>query len=222
MIKKLSAFGLHPPTALLREEVARLCEMDSDFARIEAEAGALHVRRFPASFESLVRIILGQQLSTKAADSIFLTLKQAMPAGRISPETIAASSAPALRKTGLSGAKVICLHALSAAMLAGRLELKSLHRLPDEEVITRLTAIKGIGLWTAEIYLLFALERTDVFPAADLALQLAYQHLKNLPVRPLRSEFISRCESLRPRRGVVAHLLWHYYRHLKTRLPAVK
>jgi DNA-3-methyladenine glycosylase II len=99
--------------------------------------------------------------------------------------------------------------------VSNQLNLDTLATLPDADAVAQLTQIKGIGVWTAEVYLLFCLERLSSFPASDLAVQVGYQRLKKLESRPTRKALIASTEPLDPYRGAVAHLLWHYYRHLQ-------
>ncbi|ELS34732.1 HhH-GPD family protein [Pseudanabaena biceps PCC 7429] len=100
------------------------------------------------------------------------------------------------------------------AILEGKIHLESFVKLPDDAIATQLLQIKDIGKWTVEIFLLFCLQRLDILTANDLAIQVAYQKLKNLSIRPTAKELIALVAPLTPYRGVVAHLLWHYYRYL--------
>ncbi|WP_035989891.1 DNA-3-methyladenine glycosylase family protein [Leptolyngbya sp. KIOST-1] len=202
---------LMPPSAGLRRAVAVVCDRDPSFLRIEAEAGSLTVRAWSPGFASLVRIILGQQLSSKAAQAIFQRLQAAL---ELTPGAIATAPDLTLQRVGLSRAKIATCRRLSAALQSDQLDLDSLAALPDGDAVAQLTQIKGIGVWTAEVYLLFCLQRLSSFPASDLAVQVAYQRLQNLANRPTRRELLACTEPLHPYRGAVAHLLWHYYRRL--------
>lgn len=201
---------LLPPSSELRQAVAVVYDLDPSFERIEAETGPLTVRTWAAGFPSLVRIILGQQLSSRAAQAIFRRLTAQM---ELTPGAIAAAPATMLQQAGLSRAKIATCQQLSAALLSGQLRLEALAALSDVDAIRQLTQIKGIGPWTAEVYLLFCLQRLSSFPASDLAVQIGYQRLKNLASRPTRPELLTLTQALDPHRGAVAHLLWHYYRH---------
>ncbi|MBD1909947.1 MULTISPECIES: DNA-3-methyladenine glycosylase 2 family protein [unclassified Leptolyngbya] len=201
---------LQPPSPALRKAIAHICTQDSDFLKIEAEAGPLHIRRWPPTFASLVRIILGQQLSSKAAMAIFLRTNQLI---ELTPANFATCSDTTLKQAGFSQAKIATCKRLAEAILENRLHLDSFSALPDSAVATQLTQIKGIGSWTAEIYLLFCLERLNSFPSLDLAVQIAYQRLKHLDQKPTSKELIVHCKPLEPFRGAAAHLLWHYYRN---------
>jgi len=198
------------PGSALRQAIAEIGERDRDFLQIEAEAGALYIRRWDPTFASLVRIILGQQLSSKAAQAIFLRLNQAIT---LTPVALASCPETTLKQIGLSRAKIATCLRLANAILEGTLDLDGLASRSDQDSVKELTRIKGIGDWTAEVYLLFCLERLNSFPASDLAIQASYQRLKHHPHRPTRKELILLCQPLEPWRGAVAHLLWHYYRH---------
>ncbi len=202
---------LAPPSPQLWQAVATLYEFDPSFQRIEAEAGPLTVRTWSPGFPSLVRIILGQQLSSRAAQAIFQRLKAEL---ELTPGAIAAAPDLTLQRVGLSRAKIATCQRLSAALLSNQLNLTTLTTLSDADAVAQLTQMKGIGAWTAEVYLLFCLERLSSFPASDLAVQVGYQRLKDLENRPTRRDLLASTESLHPYRGAAAHLLWHYYRHL--------
>lgn len=199
------------PDLQLRNAIEQIYLVDADFRQIEAVAGELTVRSFPPTFASLVRIIVGQQLSTKAADAIFLRLNELL---EISPVNIFACDPEDLHKVGLSRAKVNCCQQLASAIITGNLSIESFAELSDREIADRLIQIKGIGKWTIEIFLLFCLERLDTLPAGDLAIQISYQKLKNAIERPTAKELIILLQPLQPNRGAAAHLLWHYYRYL--------
>ena len=199
------------PDLQLRKAIDLIYLVDADFQQIEAIAGKLTVRSFEPTFISLVRIIIGQQLSTKAADAIFSRLNKLV---LISPVNIIACDVEELRGVGLSRAKVSCCQELATAIIEEKISIESFAKLPDREIADRLLQIKGIGKWTVEIFLLFCLERLDILPAADLAIQVSYQKLKNLSDRPTAKELITLMAPLQPHRGAAAHLLWHYYRYL--------
>lgn len=196
------------PSPRLRAAVDTICDRDPDFRKIEAEIGRLTVRRMPPSFASLVRIILGQQLSAKAAQAIFLRLYQQL---ELTPEVWIGCPEEQLRQIGLSQPKIATCKRAAAAILEGSLTLSG-DSLDDNTIAAQFTRIKGIGSWTAAIYLLFCLERLSCFPAADLALQVSYQTLKNLAVRPTPKTLLHLVQRFRPDGGAAAHLLWHYYR----------
>jgi DNA-3-methyladenine glycosylase II len=206
--------NLIKPDPALRNAIEQIYLVDEDFQQIEAVAGQLIVRSFTPTFVSLVRIIVGQQLSTKAADAIFLRLNESID---ISPAKIVACDVEDLRKFGLSRSKANCCQELALAILEDKLSIESFFELSDREISDRLIKIKGIGKWTVEIFLLFCMERLDTLPAGDLAIQVSYQRLKSSISRPTAKELITLMEPLQPYRGAAAHLLWHYYRYLDRR-----
>ncbi|MDB5408389.1 MAG: hypothetical protein JWL84_3301 [Rhodospirillales bacterium] len=201
--------------ARLRAAVDELCRLDPAFAAIEAAAGSLAFRRREPGFATLVRILVGQQLSTAAATTIFARIEAA--SGGVAPAFFIENDDAALRTLGLSGQKSRYIRALARAVTDGTLDLAALATLPDESCLDQLTAISGIGAWTARIYLLAALARPDIWPDGDVGLQAAYQSLAGLPARPTAAELAAIAERWRPWRSVAARLLWHYYD--RTRAP---
>lgn len=206
------AVKLVPPGPQLRQAVQWIYDRDPTLQTIEAEAGPLTVRYWPPGFISLVRIIVGQQLSLKAAQAIFSRLTTGL---ELTPAHMANSPIAPLKQAGLSQAKIATCQRLATAIVAGQLDVSTLGTLPDAQVVAHLTQIKGIGVWTANIYLLFCLERLSSFPASDLAVQRSYQTLKALDNRPTPQELLELTAIFEPYRGAMAHLLWHYYRFLK-------
>ena len=195
----------------LQELAADLCEKEPRFLPALARVGHVPLRTLPRGFTGLVRIIIGQQVSTLAAQSIFNRLEAGLPG--FTPGMIHLMPQEELRAFGLSTPKVRAIKALADALVAGDLEPERLHSLPDAAVSRALASIKGIGPWTAEIYLLFALGRADVWPARDLALQKALHELAALRKHPTAEHTERLARRWRPMRGVAAHLLWAYYNH---------
>jgi DNA-3-methyladenine glycosylase II len=136
------------------------------------------------------------------------------------PKSLAAASEERLRGFGLSGGKARSFRAIAQAVASGALNVEALRLLDDETALKRLQSIHGIGPWTAQIYLLMALNRSDGWPAEDLALQLAVQDLYDLPGRPSPAAMRAMAEAWRPWRGAAAHLLWRHYRDLRGIAPA--
>lgn len=202
------------PTSLLTQDILSealhaLAKADSDVARALEEAGPPELRSREPGFEALLGAIVSQQISKAAAQTVWDRLAAAaLPLG---PETLLALDEEALRGAGLSRQKATYARALAEAVVSGTIDLGGLVDLPDEEVIEKLIALKGIGRWSAEIYLLFALGRADAFPADDLALMIGAQRLKRLEERPNRAALLTIAEAWRPWRGPAALLLWHYY-----------
>ena len=158
---------------------------------------------------ALLGAIASQQLSTKAAATIFGRFQALFPEGRItSVEAISALDDQALRGVGLSGQKVSYVRDLAAHILDGRLRLDELETLPDEAVIERLTVVRGFGRWTAEMFLMFRLHRPDVLPVADLGIVNAVQRLYGLRTRPDAKKLQKIGEAWRPYRSVACWYLW--------------
>jgi DNA-3-methyladenine glycosylase II len=207
----------HPPPQA-RVGIAALCAADPDFSGIEAVAGPLPWRARPAGFPGLLQAIVGQQISNQAAAAIWRRLR-AVP-GALMPETFSGVTDDALRGAGLSRPKVAHARSLAAAFAEGQLGEAELAALDDEAAVEKIVAVRGLGRWTAEVYLLFALARDDVFPAGDLALAAAAADLKRLAGRPGPLALRALAEPWRPWRALAARLLWHHWRHVTGR-PAM-
>ncbi|MEX2499762.1 MAG: DNA-3-methyladenine glycosylase 2 family protein [Wenzhouxiangellaceae bacterium] len=167
-------------------------------------------RRGSPSYEHLMRIIAGQQLSVKAAATIFSRVEQAM-AGEFRPERFLERSDEEWRAAGFSRQKIGYARGLSEAVREGRLDPAALAELPDEEVIEKITALKGFGRWSAEMFLLFSLGRPDVWPVDDLGIQAGLHKLKNMRARPNREKTERIARPWRPWRGAAAVFIWHYH-----------
>ena len=162
-----------------------------------------------AGFRTLVHIILEQQVSLSSAKSMLLRLETAIQP--FTPERFLELGDMGLRQLGVTRQKSSYLLDLSESLVGGRLKLQSLSRLSDDQVLEKLTGIKGIGLWSANIYLLMAMRRADIWPAGDLALAVAIKELKALPTRPSPDQLELIAEPWRPHRAVAARMLWQYY-----------
>lgn len=205
-----------PPEA--RAAIARLTTADPDLAVIEAQAGPLPWRTRPQGFPGLLQAITAQQISNQAAAAIWARLR--VVPGALSPAGLLALPEDTLRAAGLSRPKVAHARALAAACVTGALDCAALETLDDEAAVAAICAVRGLGPWTAEVYLLFALERFDVFPAGDVALQGAAAALKSLPARPDATGLRRLAAAWAPNRALAARLLWHHWRHLTGR-PAM-
>ncbi len=200
----------------LDEAVALLAGRDPALvAHLLAVGGRPPLRRRAAGFEGLAAMVVSQQVSTAAAAAIFARLRAAVVP--LDAPTLAAVSDAALRGAGLSGGKVLTLRAAAAAVADGRLPLDALAELPAEEAAARLTAVRGIGPWTAELYLLSCLGHADAWPPGDIALQEAARVALRLDARPDAAALARLAERWRPHRAVAARLLWGYYRAVKAR-----
>jgi DNA-3-methyladenine glycosylase II len=184
-------------------------------ARIEPLAGPLPWRRRDPGFPGLLRTICGQMISNQAAAAIWGRLS-ALP-GILQPEGLLATSDEALRGAGLSRPKVAHVRALAAAVAEGRLDLGALRDAPDAEAVAALSAIPGLGPWTAQVHLLFGFERPDIFPAGDIALAAGLAHLKGLAERPKPRALAAMAECWTPWRSLAARLIWHHWRHVTGR-----
>ena len=169
------------------------------------------LRWYPGSrFHALASAIVAQQLSGKAAATISARLRQAVAAGgELRPELILTAEHESLRSAGLSSQKARYLCSLAEAVLGGSLDLEALDQLPDDEVIATLTRVKGIGAWTAEMFLIFSLGRPDVLSAGDLGIRTAVQRHYGLLSLPRADELRSIAEPWRPYRSAALLLLWH-------------
>ncbi len=188
-----------------------LIDIDADLARAYKAAGAPASRKRSPGFASLLRIIINQQVSVQAGQAIWQGLENGIKA--LTPEVILEVSIEDLRGCGLSRAKAGCAKELAGAISDGSLDLDGLKRLDDDGVLEQLTRIKGIGRWTAEIYLMFALGRPDIWPSGDLALAVAAERLLGLAERPDPKKLEVIAEAWRPWRTSAAVMLWHYYKH---------
>lgn len=175
----------------------------------EELAGRVQSRRPTGQklFAALASSVTGQQLSTKAADTIWGRLVVAC-GGEVTPEAIKRLRVPTLRKAGLSAAKVKTLKELSKAVLSGTLNLPALAKVPEQEAIAQLSSIWGIGTWTAEMFLMFALERTDVFSPGDLGLRRSIEALYGLPKDVHIKELEAIAIRWSPHRTFASRVLW--------------
>lgn len=215
-MEAVAAFPAVP--AAERAAIGLLVAADPDLARIEAAAGPLPWRRRADGFPGLLQAIVGQMISNQAAAAIWARLR-ALP-GALEPAGLLALGEADLRAAGLSRPKVAHARDLALAFADGRLSAAKIAAMADEEAIAAITAVRGMGRWSAEIYLLFALGRRDVFPAGDIAVAGAAAALKGLPARPGPVELRALAEPWRPARSLAARLLWHHWRHLTGR-PAI-
>lgn len=207
----------HPPEAA-RSALAVLLDLDPDFQIILDRAGPLPWRTRTPGFPGLLQAIVAQLISNQAAAAIW-TRVRALP-GALTPDGLLLLPDDALRGAGLSRPKVAHARILAAAFLDGTLSIDTLAALPDADAIATISSVKGLGVWTAEIYLLFALERLDIFPAGDVALAAAAADLKGLQERPSPKALRAMAAAWRPARSMAARLLWHHWRHVTGR-PAL-
>lgn len=193
----------------LREAMDALAGREAAIAAALERLGYPPPRQRNPGYETLLRTIVGQQVSVAAAASVWNKLEATIGAG-CAPEALLAADHDALRACGLSRQKQSYARSLAELVTSGALDL---HKLPqdDEDAIAALVQIKGIGRWSAEIYLLFAEGRKDIWPAGDLAVQIAIGTLFGLPERPSEKEIRAMAEAWRPHRSAMAIMAWHHY-----------
>jgi DNA-3-methyladenine glycosylase II len=194
-----------------------LCAIDPRLVRVRSMAGEVPLRLTEPGFESLASIIVSQQVSRASADAIFGRLTKLVDP--LTPGGLLSAGEAMFREAGLSRPKQKTLLAIARAVADG-LDLHHLCGLDAKDAIGRMTAISGIGPWTAECYLLFSAGHPDVFPARDVALQAAVGHAFGLESRPGEKALVALAESWAPWRGVASRLFWAYYREWKGREAA--
>jgi DNA-3-methyladenine glycosylase II len=194
----------------LEAALAAIAKADPRFTALIAQAGRPPLRRRPDGFPGLAAIIVAQQLSTASANAIWARLAAAFDP--FEPAAIMRARPARLAKLGLSMQKIRALKEIARAVASGKLALGGLGELTAEEAHAALTAVHGIGPWTADIYLLSHLGHADAWPAGDLALQEAARVAFGLLARPTAKEMQALAEPWRPWRAVAARVLWTYYR----------
>ena len=187
----------------------KLIATDTDLAAIFNAYGYPPFWNRPNTFETLVHIILEQQVSLASALSALNKLKERLQ--ELTPARLLLLTDEEMRGCYVSRQKNIYLKHLAEAILSGKLNLESLQDMPEDEVRARLTALKGIGNWTADIYLIFVLQNPDVFPIGDLAAVNAIKRVKNLTADTTREQVLEVAAQWQPYRTIATMLLWHYY-----------
>jgi len=193
----------------LRASLDALARIEPAFGTALGYAGYPEPRIRERGYATLLRTIVGQQVSYKAADSVWRKL-EAMLGDATDPARILAASDEALRAAGLSRQKASYARSLAQEVTSGRLDLAKLPE-EDEAAIAALVRVKGIGRWSAEIYLLFAEGRTDIWPAGDLAVQVQVGRILGLPERPSEKDIRTLAEKWRPHRSAATVFAWHHY-----------
>jgi DNA-3-methyladenine glycosylase II len=199
----------------LETGLAALIAADLRIAAIHRIAGAPPLRRRPGGFAGLASIVVSQQLSTASAAAIWGRLSGAFDP--FDHRAVLRARSARLQRVGLSAPKIKTLKAIARAIEHGAIDFARIASLPADEAHAMLTAVHGIGPWTADIYLLFCLGHADAWPAGDLALQEAARLAFALDARPSAKQMVPLAERWRPWRGVAARLLWSYYRAVKGR-----
>ena len=200
---------------VLTEGLKALPRLDKRWRAVIKACERPPLRRREGGFAALCGIIVAQQVSVASASAIWARFEaQISP---LTPQTLLAATDEDLRLSGLSRPKQQTLRALAQALVEGTLELEKLPDVTPEEVHAALTAVSGIGPWTADIYLMACIGHADAFAAGDLALQEAARHAFRLQTRPNAAELVELAEAWRPWRGIAARVLWSYYRAVKAR-----
>jgi DNA-3-methyladenine glycosylase II len=195
--------------ARLAEAAQSVARLDADMARILNTLGTPPLWNRQPGFVTLLRIVLEQQVSLVSADAMFRRLLSQLEP--LTPQTVLAAGEPFLRSFGVTRQKAAYFVNVAQAVHEGGLDFEALSRASDEAVIAQLTSVRGIGPWTARIYLLMVLCRPDVWPVGDVALATAFQKLKGLEKRPSQPELSELALAWAPHRATAARLLWHYY-----------
>ncbi|MBL4906557.1 MAG: DNA-3-methyladenine glycosylase 2 family protein [Sneathiella sp.] len=193
----------------LKTGLEYLSKRDADFARALTLITPIPSRTQPPGFEYLTKIIIEQQVSLASAAAIWKRMKAAI--NPFTPERVLTFSEEMLRELGLSRQKAVYCRALADDIIADRISLSALPVMNDFDVHKTLTSVKGIGRWTAEIYMIACLNRQDIWPAGDVALKVSLQHLKGLESRPSIEDMDAHSELWRPYRTIAARILWRYY-----------
>ncbi len=199
--------------AVMARAVKQLCKTEPRLKPVVKAHGVPSSRASEEGLAPLLQIVCEQFLSLKAAAAIWARVDKRI--GRVTAKNVLLVSQEELLSLGLSRAKAKSFHGLADSVLAKTLDFKHLATLDDDAAQKYLVALPGIGPWTADIYLLSSLQRADVWPWGDVALQAAAQDLFNLKTRPEKKQMIALAEPFRPYRAVAARLLWSHYRSLK-------
>jgi DNA-3-methyladenine glycosylase II len=196
--------------AAIRKALDALAQDHREVARAVAQVGYPPSRRREHSFESLARIVMGQQLSVKAAATIAQRVDQAV-GGALEPTTLLATAPDQLRAAGLSRQKISYLQSLAEAVISGDLPVETLPELADEEVEAAITAVRGFGRWSAHMYMMFALGRPDIWPSGDLAVRVGFGRIMGWKDRPDEKQVIEKGGAFSPYRSALALLCWQFY-----------
>jgi DNA-3-methyladenine glycosylase II len=196
--------------AAIRKALDALAQDHREVARAVAQVGYPPSRRREHSFESLARIVMGQQLSVKAAATIAQRVDETV-GGALGPETLLATAPDQLRAAGLSRQKISYLQSLAEAVISGDLPIETLPELADEEVEAAITAVRGFGRWSAHMYMMFALGRPDIWPSGDLAVRVGFGRIMGWKDRPDEKRVIDEGGLFSPYRSALALLCWQFY-----------
>lgn len=199
----------HLDTGSIRTALDDLAERHERIARALAQVGYPEERRRDHSFETLARIVVGQQVSVAAATSINKKLVSALD-GQLTARAVLDASDELLRSAGLSRQKVNYIQSLATAEATGTLVLEGLPELADDDAVAVITSIKGFGEWSAHMYLMFSLGRPDIWPVGDLAVREGFKRIQGLEERPSAGKLKPMGEEFRPYRSSLAMLCWRF------------
>lgn len=200
--------------AIIKKGLDAIAASDKDVKKALQLIGYPQPRIRPAGLDTLVATIVSQQLSTKAANAIMGRVRDLLP--ELNAAAVLALRKPTLRKAGLSERKVEYIRGLAKAIHTGEFNPHHLDSMDDAAAISAITNLHGFGEWSAEIYLMFSLGRSDIFPGNDLALQVALQKLKHLQQRPTPAVARKTVAHWAPWRSAGSLFLWHYYQGAPT------
>ncbi len=200
---------------LIATGITALAEVDNDIARAVGQLGIPAPRNRPVGFAAFLSAIVSQQISIHSAQAIMGRVVTLLP--ELSAQALLAQDEHSLRSAGLSSRKIEYAKGLADAVVTGRFDIDSLAMMNDAQAIRAITALRGLGRWSAEIYLLFSLKRQDIFPADDLALLEALKRLKRLATRPTPTQARELTAHWAPWRSIGSLLLWDYYREATIR-----
>jgi DNA-3-methyladenine glycosylase II len=196
-------------SASFRSRCDKLAESDADLAEIILSHGYPPMWNRPNTFETMVHFILEQQVSLASALSALNKLRDKIK--EITPQKVLRLSDEELKACYFSRQKTGYVRYLAESVISGQVDLLSFHNLPDDEVRTTLITLKGIGNWTVDVYLIFVLQRADIFPLGDLAAVNALKRIKHLPRDTHRDALLPVIDRWKPHRTIATMLLWHYY-----------
>lgn len=195
-------------SAVINKGLRHLRKNDAVIGQVIKSVGPFTLKKIPGGFEVVVRSILSQQISTAAAATIRKRLEALLPDGKIAPASLAKLTDDQLQSAGLSSQKRSYVRDLTERTLDGTIDFRRIARQSDEEAIAELIQVKGIGRWTAQMYLMFSLGRLDVFAPDDLGLQNAIKALYEIPEKPKRTHFETVAEVWAPYRSIASWYLW--------------
>lgn len=211
-LRSTPSFLADDAPAWAAEALATIRRADPLLGAVPERCGPLPWRRRGAGFPGLLRAICGQQISNRAAGAIWARLR-AIPGATTPAGLLRLDDAALCGVGGLSRPKAAHARSLATAILEGTLRLDAIPDMTDEEAVAHLTAVRGLGRWTAQVHLLFAEDRPDIFLEGDLALAASVAHLRGLPERPVSRVLSAEAAAWAPWRSLAARLLWHHWRH---------